>query len=72
MASPVLLIGAFIIVTVVVMALLMTSGVYRQLFSRFSVTSAISDDSHRLSETESDWIETHEFWELGQVEEVAF
>lgn len=72
MASPVLLIGVFIVVISVVTALLVTSGVYRQLFSRFSVTSAISDDSHRLAETESDWIETHEFWGLGEVEEVAF
>lgn len=72
MASPVLLIGIFVVVTTVVMALLVTSGVYRQLFSRFSVTSSIGDNSHRLAETESDWIETHEFWELGQVEEVAF
>lgn len=72
MASPVLLIGAFLVVTAVVFALLITSGVHRELFSRFAITADMNDDSHRLSETSSDWIETHEFWELSETEEVAF
>jgi len=72
MASPVLLVGAFLVVTAVVIALLITSGTHRELFSRFAVTADMNDDSHRLSEITSDWIETHEFWELSETEEVAF
>ncbi len=72
MASPFLLIGLFALVCAVSFAMLYTSGAYRQLFSRFAITSKIDDDSQQLSQAPSEWIENHEFWELGDTEEVAF
>lgn len=73
MASPVLLIGVFLLVCGVSLAMLVTSGAHRMLFNRFAVTSHIQDNSAVLAGNPDDaWIETHEFWEMTATEEVAF
>lgn len=55
------------------MAMLVTSGMYSELFGRHRRIARASDSSlllQRASETE--WVENHEFWEMTEVEEVAF
>lgn len=70
--TPALLIIIFAVVFTTCLAMLASTGALRELFSRFSTTATIQDDSQTLSEAPSEWIENHEFWGLGDIEEVAF
>ena len=55
------------------MSMLVTSGLYGELFGRLRRIARALDTSRLLQEaSETEWVENHEFWELGQVEEVAF
>lgn len=72
MASPVLLIGIFVIVCAASLAMLITSGAHRMLFDRFGVTAHVADNSEVLTRTDDAWLESHEFWEMTATEEVAF
>lgn len=55
------------------MAMLVTSGMYSELFGRHRRIARASDTS-KLLQTASDneWVENHEFWEMTETEEVAF
>lgn len=65
-------IGAFVTVNVVSALMLAMSGAFRDLFSRFSDVADVRDDGHVLRDPSGEWIENHEFWEISEVEEVAF
>jgi len=55
------------------MAMLVTSGMYSELFGRHRRIARAADTSRLLqSASESEWVENHEFWEITEVEEVAF
>jgi hypothetical protein len=55
------------------MAMLVTSGMYSELFGRHRRIARAADTSKLLQgASDSEWVENHEFWELGEVEEVAF
>ena len=55
------------------MAMLVTSGVYSELFGRHRRIARAADTSKLLQgASESEWVENHEFWEMAEVEEVAF
>lgn len=55
------------------MGMLVTSGLYSELFGRHRRIARAADTSQLLQEaSETEWVENHEFWELGEVEEVAF
>lgn len=66
------IIGAYAAVNVIGVLMLALSGAFRDLFSRFSDVADLHDDTHVLRTASGDWIENHEFWEISQVEEVAF
>lgn len=67
--SPVVLIAVSLLVLATAVAMLWTSGVGRELFGRFAVRTG---EKPALAEAPSEWIENHDFWDLGEVEEVAF
>jgi len=69
--TPALSIIVFGVVAVICAAMLFTSGVLKDLFSRFATSSRIADDSTVLAEAPTEWVENHEFWD-GDIEEVAF
>jgi len=55
------------------MAMLVTSGLYSELFGRSRRIARANDSSKLLQHAgQNEWVENHEFWELGEVEEVAF
>lgn len=55
------------------MAMLVTSGLYSELFGRHRRIARANDTSQLLQgASENEWVENHEFWEITQVEEVAF
>lgn len=72
MSTQLLIIVAFAASTAVTLAMLVTSGLARDLFSRFWLSSALAESQDPLAVAADEWIENHEFWELGEVEEVAF
>lgn len=69
--TPAMSITVFAVVAVICAAMLITSGVLKELFNRFATSSKIADDSTVLSEAPTEWMENHEFWD-GDIEEVAF
>jgi len=69
--TPALSIIVFGVVVLICAAMLYTSGVFRDLFSRFATSSKIADDSTVLAEAPAEWMENHQFWD-GDIEEVAF
>jgi len=54
------------------MLMLTTSGMYSELFGRSRRIARAHDAARRFEHTDPEWVENHEFWELGEVEEVAF
>ncbi|MFB0901367.1 MAG: hypothetical protein QMA93_00730 [Acidimicrobiales bacterium] len=53
--------------------MLVTSGLSSELFGRHRRIARASDTSGLLQgASKTEWVENHEFWELGEVEEVAF
>lgn len=69
--TPTMSIIVFAVVAFICAAMLVTSGVLKELFSRFATSSKIADDSTVLSEAPTEWMENHQFWD-GDIEEVAF
>lgn len=67
--SPTLLFIVFGIVLATSALLLRTSGAGSHLFGRWALRGGAKPD---LAEAPSEWIENHDFWELGEIEEVAF
>lgn len=66
------LLMCFISSQAAIMALLSTSGLYSELFGRHRRNARAADTNALLRLDDSEWVDTHEFWELGKVEEVAF
>jgi len=55
------------------MAMLVTSGLYSELFGRHRRIARATDTSELLQgASENEWVENHEFWEITELEEVAF
>jgi len=68
-----ILVGCFIATQASVMAMLVTSGMYSELFGRHRRIARAADSSKLLQGASgSEWVENHEFWEMTEVEEVAF
>lgn len=67
------LIACFIASQAVSMSMLVTSGMYSELFGRHRRIARAADTSTLLQQAgESEWVENHEFWEMSDVSEVAF
>ena len=55
------------------MAMLVTSGLYSELFGRHRRIARATDTSKLLQgAVDTEWVENHEFWEMTEVKEVAF
>jgi len=68
-----LLVGCFIATQASIMAMLVTSGMYSELFGRHRRIARAADTSTLLQQaSETEWVENHEFWEITKLEEVAF
>ena len=67
--TSVILFAAFGLALFSSAAMLITSGVGRELFGRFQVRNG---ENPVLAEASNEWIENHDFWDLGEIEEVAF
>ena len=67
-----LAVGVYVVVHVVGVYMLVVSGTMRELFRRAPETVQSSDEAEVLAGAPEDWLTNHEFWELTQVEEVAF
>lgn len=53
--------------------MLVTTGIYTELFGRHRRNARAVDTSDLLQKaSKSEWVENHEFWEMDEVEEVAF
>jgi len=73
MSWTAILVACFIITQASVMAMLVTSGMYSELFGRHRRTARSADSSLLLqAAATTEWVENHEFWEMSDVEEVAF
>lgn len=72
MSWPYLLVFAFIASQATVMLMLTTSGMYSELFGRSRRIARAHEAARQLEIGDQEWVENHEFWELGEVEEVAF
>jgi hypothetical protein len=73
MSWSTVLVACFITTQASIMGMLVTSGLYGELFGRHRRIARAFDTSRLLQEaSETEWVENHEFWELGEVEEVAF
>lgn len=66
-----LAVGVYAVVHVVGVYMLAASGTWRDLFGRARDVTAGSE-ADALAAAPEDWLANHEFWELGEVEEVAF
>ena len=67
------LIACFIASQAAAMAMLVTSGLYSELFGRHRRIARASDTSRLLRSAEAnEWVDNHEFWEMSEPEEVAF
>lgn len=54
-------------------AMLVTTGIHTELFGRHRRNARAVDTQELLqSASKSEWVENHEFWEMDEVEEVAF
>lgn len=65
--STTMLVIAFAIVATTAFALLLTSGVGKELFGRFQTR----EGAPTLADASAEWIDNHDFWD-GEIEEVAF
>lgn len=73
MSWSAVLVACFIASQASIMGMLVTSGLYSELFGRHRRIARAADTSQLLQEAgETEWVENHEFWELGEIEEVAF
>lgn len=73
MSWSTVLVAAFIVSQASVMFMLMASGMYSELFGRHRRIARANDSSRLLQgASDSEWVENHEFWDLTEVEEVAF
>ena len=72
MSWSTVLIACFLASQSVVMAMLVTSGMYSELFGRHRRIARAADTSGLLRSGETEWVENHEFWEMDGPEEVAF
>jgi len=73
MSWSAVLVASFIATQASAMAMLVTSGLYSELFGRHRRIARAADTSQLLQgAVDSEWVENHEFWELGEIEEVAF
>lgn len=67
------LVACFIASQACIMAMLVTSGMYSELFGRHRRIARAADTSALLARAaDTEWVENHEFWEITKVEEVAF
>lgn len=70
---PNILAACFLLSQAAGMAMLVTSGIYSELFGRHRRNARAKDTSALLKNASgSEWVENHEFWEMDSVEEVAF
>jgi hypothetical protein len=67
-----LAVGVYVVVHLVSVYMLVVSRTWRDLFGRARVPMQSSDESEVLAAVPGEWLDNHEFWELTQVEEVAF
>jgi hypothetical protein len=72
MSWTTVLIVCFLASQAVAMAMLVTSGMYSELFGRHRRIARAADTSPLLRSAGSEWVENHEFWEMDGPEEVAF
>ncbi|MGY9083144.1 MAG: hypothetical protein ACKVK3_11100 [Acidimicrobiales bacterium] len=73
MSWSAVLVACFIATQVSIVGMLVTSGLSSELFGRHRRIARASDTSGLLQgASKTEWVENHEFWELGEVEEVAF
>lgn len=73
MSWSTVLVACFIASQAAAMAMLVTTGMYSELFGRHRRIARARDTSTLLRESsESEWVENHEFWEMTDLEEVAF
>lgn len=73
MSWTTVLIACFIATQAAAMAMLLTSGMYSELFGRHRRIARAADTSRLLQQaSETEWVENHEFWDMTNVEEVAF
>lgn len=66
------LVFAFVASQASVMLMLTTSGMYSELFGRSRRIALAHQAARELEQSDPEWVENHEFWELGEIEEVAF
>jgi len=68
-----ILVVCFLVTQASAMAMLVTSGLYSELFGRHRRIARATDTSELLQgASENEWVENHEFWEITELEEVAF
>ena len=67
-----LAVGVYVVVHLVGVYMLVVSRTWRDLFRRAPDLVQSSDGSEVLAGAPEEWLANHEFWELTQVEEVAF
>ncbi len=72
MSWSTVLVASFIASQAVCMAMLVTSGMYSELFGRHRRVARAAAAAQVLHEASSEWVENHEFWEITDLEEVAF
>ena len=73
MSWSTVLVACFIATQASIMAMLVTSGLYSELFGRHRRIARATDTSKLLQQaSDTEWVENHEFWEMADVEEVAF
>ena len=73
MSWSTILVASFIATQACIMALLVTSGMYSELFGRHRRIARAADTSKLLQQAAgNEWVENHEFWEITELEEVAF
>ena len=67
-----LAVGVYVVVHLVGVYMLVVSRTWRDLFGRAPEALERSEGSEVLAGAPEEWLANHEFWELTQVEEVAF
>lgn len=66
------LVACFLASQAAAMAMLVTSGLYSELFGRHRRIARANDTARLLRHADPEWVDNHEFWELTDLEEVAF
>lgn len=72
MSWSTVLVACFIASQAVCMAMLVTSGMYSELFGRHRRVARAVAAGQTNRDASSEWVENHEFWEMTDLEEVAF